>query len=243
MTFLVSSDPLISGGFAVRAYPGFGILGADIPDDGDNGSSPVINDTGVVSDGEYYWFAETFPSSGTLTLYPDLTFMFEGAADGAYTWTYRVGDHTGESATVGTVTLTIGSVDGVAVGNIAAITLASPSASAIGTVIVSGLASGVLPRISISSVQASAVGTTVVNGAGIGSLPVVNLLTPNAVAYGNALGDGFALVSSIVSVDFIAPSGYSIGTILYLRPIDSYYQQLQINSGYNTINIDSDYRP
>ena len=161
MTFLVSSDPLISGGFAVRAYPGFGILGADIPDDGDNGPSPVLNDTGIVSDGQYYWFAETLPSSGTLTLYPDLTFTFEGAADGAYTWTYRVGDQTGESSTVGTVTLTIGTTDGAATGSITSITVTPPGASAAGTAVGDGFASGPLAAVSLLVPLATALGTSI----------------------------------------------------------------------------------
>lgn len=187
MTFLVSSDPLISGGFAVRAYPGFGILGADIPDEGDSGPSPVLNDTGIVSDGQYYWFAETFPSSGTLTLYPDLTFTFEGAADGAYTWTYRVGDQTGESATVGTVTLTIGTTDGAATGSITSITVTPPVASAAGTSIVSGAASGALPSVVFSSTAASAIGTSVGDGFASGPLSAVSLLVPLATALGTSI--------------------------------------------------------
>ena len=161
MTFLVSSDPLISGGFAVRAYPGFGILGADIPANGDNGPSPVLNDTGITSDGQYYWFAETLPSSGTLTLYPDLTFTLEGAADGAYTWTYRVGDQTGVSSTVGTVTLTIGTTDGAATGSITSITVTPPGASATGTAVGDGFASGPLAAVSLLVPLATALGTSI----------------------------------------------------------------------------------
>lgn len=141
MTFLVSSSPLISGAFAVRAYPGFGILGADIPTEGDNGASPVANDIGIVADGEYYWRRETSPSDGTLTLYPDLTFEFD-APNGAYSWMYRVGDSSGLSETTGTVYSTFGATDGAATGALSSITVVPPSASANGISVYSGSATG-----------------------------------------------------------------------------------------------------
>lgn len=187
MTFLVSSDPLLSGQFAVRAYPGFGILGADIPNDGDNGASPVLNDSGIISDGEYYWFAETLPTSGTLTLYPDLTFTFEGAVNGVHTWTYRVGDQDGESATAGMVTIAIGSLDGSAVGTIKSITVTPPTATALGSGVYSGSAVGELPSIVISALSASALGTATGDGAASGALPVVSLMVPLATAIGTSV--------------------------------------------------------
>ena len=89
MSFLVYSTPPISGAFVVKKYPGFGILGADIPTTGDNGGSPVINDSPAATS-EYHWRLETAPASGTVTIYPDLTFAHTGAADGSWTWQYRL---------------------------------------------------------------------------------------------------------------------------------------------------------
>ena len=79
----------ISGAHAVKLYAGFGILGADIPNSGDNGPSPVIND-GLTPDSEYHWRVVSQPASGVLTIYPNLTFEHVGASDGTYQWSYRL---------------------------------------------------------------------------------------------------------------------------------------------------------
>ena len=89
MSHLVASSAPITSAHTVKQYAGFGILGSDIPSTGDNGGSPVLND-GVTSTSEYYWRLETAPSSGMVTLYPDLSFQHSGAADGTWTWVYRL---------------------------------------------------------------------------------------------------------------------------------------------------------
>ena len=108
MTFLVASSSPLAGKFVVKKYAGWGILGADIPTTGDNGGSPVLNDSPQAGS-EYHWRLETAPSSGTVTIYPDLTFTHTGAADGVWTWQYRLYED-GVSQGVSTVTDTFGNI-------------------------------------------------------------------------------------------------------------------------------------
>ena len=89
MSHAVASSAPITSAHTVKQYAGFGILGADIPATGDNGGSPVLNDS-IVSTSEHYWRLETAPSSGMVTLYPDLSFEHTGAADGVWPWVYRL---------------------------------------------------------------------------------------------------------------------------------------------------------
>lgn len=227
MTFLVSSSPLISGAFAVRAYPGFGILGADIPEDGDNGASPVLNDTGIVVDGEYYWRRETSPSAGTLTLYPDLTFEFD-APDGAYSWTYRVGDKSGLSASVGTVSITVGTSDGVAAGSLSGVLAIAPSASALGTSVADGFGSGLLPAVFATSPTASAIGAAVTHGSAVGTLPSVVFSSLSASAYGTAYGDGLAV--GPLPIVYISSIGAVGGFGFYSLPSGGGYSRKSANT-------------
>jgi len=106
MSHVVSSSAPIASAHTVKLYPGFGILGSDIPTTGDNGGSPVLNDSPQAGS-EYHWRLETAPASGTVTIYPDLTFDHAGAADGAWTWQYRLFED-GVSQGVATVTDTFG---------------------------------------------------------------------------------------------------------------------------------------
>lgn len=89
MKHLVSLNRPIAGKHTVRRYAGFGIKGADIPTGGDNGGSPVLNDS-VNAASEYYWRLETPPGSGTVVIYPDLSFEHAGAANGTWPWVYRL---------------------------------------------------------------------------------------------------------------------------------------------------------
>lgn len=106
MSHLVSLTAPQSAAHTVKRYPGFGILGADIPATGDNGGSPVLND-GVLPGSEYHWRVVTPPSSGTLTLYPDLSFELSGAADGDWSWQYRLYED-GTDEGVATVSVHVG---------------------------------------------------------------------------------------------------------------------------------------
>jgi len=106
MSHLVALTAPQSAAHTVKRYPGFGILGADIPATGDNGGSPVLND-GVLPGSEYHWRVVTPPSSGTLTLHPDLSFELSGAADGDWTWQYRLYED-GTDEGVATVSVHVG---------------------------------------------------------------------------------------------------------------------------------------
>lgn len=73
----------------VSLWGGLGIPGSEVPATGDNGGSPLVND-GITGSSEYRIETVTLPSAGTLTVYPDTSFEFSGAADGEYEWIYRV---------------------------------------------------------------------------------------------------------------------------------------------------------
>ena len=106
MSHLVALTAPQAAAHTVKRYPGFGILGADIPATGDNGGSPVLND-GVLPGSEYHWRVVTPPSSGTLTIHPDMSFELVGAADGDLTWQYRLYED-GTDEGVATVSVHVG---------------------------------------------------------------------------------------------------------------------------------------
>ena len=110
MSHLVASSAPVPGSHVVKRYPGFGILGANIPTTGDSGGSPAANDN-LVADGEYYWRVETPPDSGVLEIFPDLTFTHTGATDGVHPWVYRLFE-TGVDQGTATVSDTFGDIAG-----------------------------------------------------------------------------------------------------------------------------------
>lgn len=91
MRHLVSATPPIASAHTVKRYAGYGILGADLPTGGDHGPSPALNDD-ISPSAEYYWRVATPPSDGVLTIYADLSFLWDatGVADGWYPWVYRL---------------------------------------------------------------------------------------------------------------------------------------------------------
>lgn len=91
MSHLVALTAPQSAAHTVKRYPGFGILGADIPAAGDYGGSPARND-GLSPTSEYYWRITSAPSVGTLTIFPDLSFLYDpgAAANGDYPATYEL---------------------------------------------------------------------------------------------------------------------------------------------------------
>lgn len=115
MSHLVSTVQPIASSHTVKQYAGFGIIGANIPTTGDNGGSPVLND-GIVSTAEYHWRVVTQPDSGTLTIYPDLSYVLSGASDGVHSWGYRLFENGVDQGTATVVESfgTIGHMIGVA---------------------------------------------------------------------------------------------------------------------------------
>ena len=106
MSWLSSPDAILSSGWLSSAYAGHGILGSAIPTTGDNGGSPVLNDS-VTPSSEYRWALETAPVSGSLSLFEDLTFEYSNTTDGFYSFVYRLWQD-GASQGAATVSLQIG---------------------------------------------------------------------------------------------------------------------------------------
>ena len=100
MSHLVALTAPQSAAHTVKFYPGFGILGADIPTTGDNGGSPVLND-GINPASEYHWRLITPPASGIFTIYRDLSCDYDstGAANGDYTAVYELFEGAGSAGT------------------------------------------------------------------------------------------------------------------------------------------------
>lgn len=108
----VDSVSLISGSTVVGSR-GLGVVASSVPSSGANGPSYLYNDLALPADAssEVRGVIETWPLSGTLTAYEDGSFLFSGAADGVYTFTYRLYVDGVDKGTA-TVTITIGTVNG-----------------------------------------------------------------------------------------------------------------------------------
>lgn len=131
MTWGAKAGGLGVSGWLSSAYPGGGILGVDIPTDGEAGGSPAAND-GISPTSEYYWRIVTPPASGTLQVFEDLTFIWSAdgetgsdsfvyelvedyASQGTVSITLAVGDD-GSASASGNVIADSGSVGGSASG-------------------------------------------------------------------------------------------------------------------------------
>lgn len=101
MSWLANPDNILPSGWLASEYDGLGVLGADVPDFGISGSSPLLND-GLNLASEYRWWIESLPLDGTLTVYENGAFEFSGAADGTYSFVYRLFE---DGADYGTATV------------------------------------------------------------------------------------------------------------------------------------------
>lgn len=165
MSWVSNPDSALSGGWITSAYPGLGILGSAIPTTGDNGGSPVLND-GISAGKEYRWALVTPPSSGTITLYEDLTFEFSGASDGIHSATYRLWEDGVDQGTA-TITLQVG-----------------PSYTTISATlsnIVGAVSSVPVPRTALSATLADVFGS-------VSSYPSGSKLTAISATLGNIVG-------------------------------------------------------
>ena len=164
MTWVSNPDSALSGGgWLTSPYAGLGILGADIPADGDNGGSPVLND-GIGAGNEYRWALVTPPAAGTITLYEDLTFEFSGAADGIYSAVYRLWED-GADQGPATITLQVGpshTTISVTLGNVVGAVSSAPvlrtAISATLANVFGSVASSARPVTSISATLADVFG-------------------------------------------------------------------------------------
>lgn len=184
MTWLCGSGELLPSGWLTSAYPGAGIRGAEIPTGGSNGGSPVLND-GITADNEYRWQIEVPPAKGKLTLFEDLSALYEPTDDGAYSAAYRLWENNVDRG-VGTMYFTVGEVASALAGDGAA--LASGSARVSVVVWVGGLgsaaASGTGAPIATVSIAATALAQAAAQ-AGL-SAQVLRAASGAAAAAGNA---------------------------------------------------------
>lgn len=126
------------------------ILGADIPP-----GSPVYGD-GINPTAYYRWQIITLPSAGTFSWFQNLTFVFEGAPNGTYTFVYRLFEDDVQQVPDVTVTLQVGEP-------VAALSTATAN-------VTPAMSAGVLASGSISATTSSA--TAAMSAV---SIPVVSL--------------------------------------------------------------------
>lgn len=163
MSWASNPDSALSGGWLTSAYPGLGILGADIPTTGDNGGSPVLND-GINPSSEYRWALVTPPASGKITLYEDLSFEFSGAANGIHSATALLWEDGVDQGTA-TITLQVGpsyttisvTLDNL-VSSLASVPVPRTAISATLANVFGSIASHVSPKTSINATLANIVG-------------------------------------------------------------------------------------
>lgn len=86
----IDTSELISGALVIGDTGG-GVLGSSVPSSGTNGAGYAYNDLapGDLTK-EVMGRVLTQPSAGTLTTFEDTSFIFEGAPDGTYNFTYQL---------------------------------------------------------------------------------------------------------------------------------------------------------
>lgn len=99
---------LVAGGYHY-GVGGLGVKGIDVPSVGGNGPSVLYNDLSLPADNNVEFIATllTYPSSGVLEFYEDGSFVFSGAPNGAYSFSYAL-KADGVSLGSATVALVVG---------------------------------------------------------------------------------------------------------------------------------------
>lgn len=105
MSLRIDTAELITGAYVV-GETGLGVLGSAVPSTGDHGASYLYNDLSLPADNgvEIRGLIVTPPSAGTFYAWEDGSFSLVGAADGEYTFVYRLYV---DGADLGTATATI----------------------------------------------------------------------------------------------------------------------------------------
>ena len=201
MTWLSPASEVVTGWLS-SGYAGHGILGADIPSTGDNGGSPVLNDS-ISPSAEYRWTVETPPASGTLNVFEDCSFEYDNATAGTYNFVYRLYED-GVSQGTATVTLQIGAAE---------TTITATTANAVGS-----LSSYSTVSCTIAATTANAVGSL---ASGVGTFCAIAATTSDA--YGALISSASAqcaiqattaqVVGALVSVG----SNSTLTDIIYAR--------------------------
>lgn len=127
MSLRIDTTELISGAYVIGDV-GLGVLGSEVPSEGEHGASYLYNDLSLPADAgkEIRGLIVTPPSAGTFFAWEDGSFSLVGAPDGEYTFVYRL------------------FVDGVDIGTAEA-TLDIGTEGLYGTVVLSGItASGTI---------------------------------------------------------------------------------------------------
>lgn len=192
MTFLVSSAPLLSGKFAVRAHSGLGILPANIPTDGDY-PNPLLNDE-LIAGHEYAVFVDTPPTNGSVTVYPDGSYLYQAASDETDTFTLRVYDD-GRDAGTQTQTITTGTFGATAGGG----TLTGTSTITPGSATADGVATGA----GLTSASVLATGATI--GASDAAVGGATLTGTSSVDAGGAGGESVAPGATLIGDSTLMP--------------------------------------
>lgn len=210
MSIRVDTSSLIPGAI-VCGNRGLGVIGSAIPSDGDHGAGYAYNDLSLPADANKEIRGEilTVPSSGNFFAYEDTSFELDGAADGTYTFSYRLYVDGADLGTA-TATIVVGVVNGAATASITAIGMTSPTATAAGTSgVVDGSASASLSSISLLAPSATAAATS--NATAFVLLAPLGLAAPSATALGTASGDAVA-VASLHNISLSAPTAFATGS-------------------------------
>lgn len=110
MSLRIDTAELISGAYVV-GETGLGVLAENIPSSGLDGASFLYNDLSLPADNgkEIRGLIVTPPASGTFFAWEDGSFTLVGAADGSYTFVYRLYVDGVDQGTA-TATITVGAV-------------------------------------------------------------------------------------------------------------------------------------
>jgi hypothetical protein len=83
MTWLCDSTELVSGAWLASAYPGHGVLGANVPSTGTDGPSALYGALSLPADNavEVRGYMTRWPVNGTLSIAEDGAFNYSGTTD------------------------------------------------------------------------------------------------------------------------------------------------------------------
>lgn len=112
MSLRIDTAELITGAYVI-GETGLGVLGSAVPSTGEHGASYLYNDLSLPADNdkEMRGLIVTPPSDGTFYAWEDGSFSLVGAADGEYTFVYRLYVDGVDSGTA-TATIIIGAGGG-----------------------------------------------------------------------------------------------------------------------------------
>lgn len=192
----VTSAQILPNCPMVVGFGGWGILGADLPDEGDHGAS--VGSRWVTLPGDAaseIWVRITSDApSGTLLMYPDSSFEYDGAST---TFSAQLAVGGTDVGTPQTITLNVGEV-------------------------ASGSASGGLDSVALQPVPGAASGTTVsTNAQATGALAAIDLVEVGGWA-GSAThasaqsGFDFVSLSTIQATTSVGYSGVAVGQLPHL---------------------------